>query len=240
MRLFISLISITFLFIQGKAQEQTQRIKIVGKVFDAKKSSQFNKLMVINRKTQSGVFGNLDGTFTISINRSDTISVHALGYAPSRICFKDSSLTKNTFEVNVMLYSLNINLSEIVFVAPRDLNEIQKDIEKLGYQKRYKETPEVADMMLSPITALYERFSRFEKQKQEAKRLQNESNRRKVLKELFQIYVTAEIIELEDWEFDDFVSYCNFDDEFIKNATQYELVMAVKRKFERYVEVRKF
>ena len=234
------LLFLLFLFFYEIALSQNDVLKIHGQLVDLQGVTQFNKVMVINRRTSNGVFGSLSGQFTITINRADTLSIHALGYSPSRICFKDSLSTLNEFFISVRMYRLNIRLDEIVFVAPRDLDQIQKDIEKLGYKKTYKETAEISDVLQSPITALYERFSHFEKQKAEARRLQNESNRKKLLKELFRIYVTAEIIDLEDWEFDDFINYCNFDDEFIKKATQYELVMAIKKRYDRYVEVRKY
>lgn len=229
-----------FLFFYEFSFSQSDLIRVHGTLVDLLGESQFNKVMVINRRTSTGVFGSLTGEFTISVKRSDTISVHALGYSPSRICFKDSSANKTDFEVRIVMYRLNIRLDEIVYVAPRSLDQIQKDIEKLGNKRTFKETPEVSDVLQSPITALYERFSHFEKQKAEARRLHNESNRKKLLKELLRIYVTAEILDLEDWEFDDFINYCNFDDEFVKSCTQYELVIAVKRKYDRYMEVRKY
>ncbi len=222
------------------SQHADDLIKVHGQLVDVQGATQFNKLMVINRRTQNGVFGNFSGQFSISLKRSDTLSIHALGFSPSRLCFRDSSSTQKEFDIKITVYRLHVNLDEIVFVAPRDLDQIQKDIDKLGYKRTYNQTPEVADVLQSPITALYERFSHFEKQKAEAKRLTNESNRKKVLKELFKIYVNAELLDLEDWEFDDFVNYCNFDDTFVKAATQYDLVMAVKRKYDRYKEVRKY
>ena len=229
-----------FLFFYEFGQAQNDLIKVHGQLVDLQGVTQFNKVMVINRRTSNGVFGSLSGHFTISFKRTDTISIHALGYSPSRLCFKDSASNVSEFTIQVKMYRLNIRLDEIVFVAPRDLDQIQKDIDKLGYRKTYKETSEVSDVLQSPITALYERFSHFEKQKAEAKRLQNESNRKKLLKELFRIYVTAEIIDLEDWEFDDFINYCNFEDEYIKASTQYELVIAIKKKYDRYIEVRNY
>jgi hypothetical protein len=222
------------------SQVNNEIITVKGQLLDLKGATQFNNVMVINRRTQNGVFGNLFGQFSIIIKRTDTISIHALGFSPTKVCYKDSTITNKEIQSKIALYRLNVSLDEIVFVAPRDLNEIQKDIQKLGYQRKYDKTAEFTDAINSPITALYERFSHFEKQKAEAKRLQNESNRKKILKELFKIYVNAEILDLEDWEFDDFVNYCNFDDSFIKASTQYELVMAVKKKFERYKEVRKY
>jgi hypothetical protein len=231
---------LSFLFFYEFGYTQNDLIKVQGQLVDLQGVTQFNKVMVINRRTSNGVFGSLSGQFTISFKRSDTISIHALGYSPSRLCFKDSASNISEFTIQVKMYRLNIRLDEIVFVAPRDLEQIQKDIDKLGYRKTYKETPEVSDVLQSPITALYERFSHFEKQKAEARRLQNESNRKKLLKELFRIYVTAEIIDLEDWEFDDFINYCNFEDEYIKASTQYELVIAIKKKYDRYIEVRKY
>ena len=127
---------------------------------------------------------------------------------------------------------LYFELKEVSVFANRGLNEIQNDIDKLGVKKSYNTTG--ANALESPITALYERFSKFEQSKRKVAEWENEDLKRDILRYLFRLYVKNEVIDLKDDEFDAFIKYLNLNDEFIKNASQFELVMAIKGKYESF------
>ena len=55
--------------------------------------------------------------------------------------------------------------------------------------------------MQSPITFLYETFSRQAISKRLVEQLENDDRRRALLQELFTKYVDYDIVELESWEF---------------------------------------
>ena len=58
--------------------------------------------------------------------------------------------------------------------------------------------------------------------------------KRDILKDLFRLYVKHDVINLSDEDFDAFIKYLNLSDEFIQTATQFELVMAIKGKYESF------
>jgi uncharacterized protein YecA (UPF0149 family) len=78
------------------------------------------------------------------------------------------------------------------------------------------------------------------KQEELAYELMNEARRKELLKELFVKYVSADIIDLDEKEFDDFIDFCNVSDEFLQKASQYEFIEYVKQKYQLYVEVTKY
>ena len=133
---------------------------------------------------------------------------------------------------DISLHKLQFELKEVSVFANRSLNEIQNDIDKLGVRKTY--TAEGINAFESPITALYERFSKFSKSKQKVAEWENEDLKRDILKDLFHLYVKYEVIDLKDDEFDTFIKYLNLSDEFILKASQFELVMAIKGKYESF------
>jgi hypothetical protein len=105
----------------------------------------------------------------------------------------------------------------------------------LGYDER--------DYMLSginavqsPITFLYQQFSRKEQSKRQVAYMENEDRKRELLKELFRLYVDYDIISLSDEQFDDFITYLNVSDEFLKHylraATPREIVARMLRNLE--------
>jgi len=211
----------------------SQNVSIVGKVYDRDNpQALLNKLMVINKRTNMGIFANADGTFKISAEQSDTILFSALGYLQKKICLADSAPKKN-FYVDVALSKLYFTLKEVSIFPVKSLNEIQKEIDKLGVKSTYM-TNGLADAVSSPISYLYERFSKFERSKRQVAEWENEELKRDVLKDLFRVYVKYDVIDLSDEEFDAFIKYLNLSEEFIQNATQFELVMAIKGKYENF------
>ena len=225
-----------FFTLLGIAQDS--KVIVSGTVLGEGGVSDFMTLFVVNKRTRVGNFGNPNGTFEIKVNKSDTILIGANGYETKKITVNDS-IEKSNYVVQVQLVRLNVKLKEVAVFAPRDLNEIYKDIEKLGFNRKdYLVTG--IDALNSPITALYASLSRKEQRKIEAFELMNEGQRRELLKELFKRFVDNNIIELSEEQFDDFVDFCNVSDEFMKNSTQYEFIEFIKMKFSLYAEMTRF
>ncbi|MBL7925794.1 MAG: hypothetical protein JNK61_02700 [Bacteroidia bacterium] len=212
--------------------DETPRIQIAGVVYDGDSKISINNLMVINKTTQQGFFAGASGSFAINAGKNDTLIIAATGYQNAVFCFKDSALQTDYF-VRIYLKHLQVQLKEVRIIAPRDLDDIQRDIEKLGYKKS-DYVIGGADALSSPITFLYSQYSKRERARRHIAQLRNEDKKRELLKELLAKYVANEVINLSDDEFDHFIDYCNVSDAFMQNATQYEFIMFIKRKFEFY------
>lgn len=206
-------------------------VRINGQAYDKDSKLPLPKLMVINKRTNNGTFADSEGKFSFIAFQSDTIMLSAVGFKTKRICLTDS-IPKKQYDVMVPLEKLYFTLQEVSVFAPKTLNEIQKDIDKLGVKKTY--TTQGLDAISSPITFLYERFSKFAQSKRKVAEWENEDMKRDVLKDLFRLYIKHEIIDLNEEEFDAFIKYLNLSDDFIKNATQLELVMAIKGRYENF------
>ena len=234
---FYITIFLVFISVHSHAQnalstEAPAPVTITGRAYDKdNKNLPLTKLMIINKRTNNGMFADAEGKFTLSIIPTDTLIFSAIGFKVKKICFKDS-IAKQKSYFEIALQQLQYDLGEVSVFAQRNLNDIQKDIDKLGVKKLY--SVEGIDAIESPITYLYERFSKFGKQKQKVAEWENEDLKREVLKDLFRLYVKYDIIDLNDDEFDAFVKYMNLSDEFIQNATQFELVMAIKGRYESF------
>jgi len=206
-------------------------ITISGQAFDKESKLPLPKLMIINHRTNQGVFADAEGKFSITAMQSDTILFSAVGFMVKKITLKDSTIRKKYY-VEVTLNKLQYTLKEISVFATRNLNEIQRDIDKLGLKSTY--TLDDLNALGSPITYLYERFSKFGRSRQKVAEWENADLKRDILKDLFRLYVQNDIIDLDDSEFDAFIKYLNLSDEFIQNATQFELTVAIKGKYESF------
>lgn len=207
-------------------------ITISGQAYDKETKLPLPKLMVINKRTNNGIFADSEGKFSITLKQTDTIMFSAIGFKLKKISLNDS-VQKSYYYLYIPLEKLYFNLKEVSVFAPRTLKEIDKDIYNLDSSKAYRSYTDI-NAIESPITYLYERFSKFGKSKQKVAEWENEDLKRDILKDLFRLYIKYDIIDLNEEEFDAFIKYCNLSEDFIKNASQLELVMAIKGKYETF------
>lgn len=192
----------------------------------------FYDLMIVNKRTRSGTFGNADGTFTVRALQTDTLMIGSIGHQTIWITMADS-VPKASYEVALKLRPISVQLAEVEILPERTLREIQKDIDKLGYKESDYRISTV-NALESPITFLYQEFSRRERSKRLVAQLENEDRKRELLKELLMKYVAYDIINLNDEAFDDFIDFLNVPDDVIKGLSQYEFLLYVKKRYELY------
>lgn len=183
--------------------------------------------MAVNRNSGGGAFVELDGSFLLRACPGDTLVFGAIGYySVERPVFE--GMEKE--DVQVTLKHLQVEVGTAEVLAPRTLKQILRDIETLGYDEKDYRISSV-DAFSSPITFLYEQFSRVERSKRLVAELENTDRRRELLQELFSKYVDYDIIQLDADEFKAFAEFCDPGDELLQTWTQYEFIMYVKRQF---------
>lgn len=207
-------------------------VTIRGQVTSSANDRAYYDLMIVNKRSRTGAFGNPDGSFVVQALRTDTLLIGSVGHRTAMITMADS-VPKPEYRVLVRLLPLVVRLPEVEVLSPRTLEQIQKDIEKLGYRDSDYRISQV-DAVQSPITFLYQEFSRRERSKRLVAQMRNEDRKRELLRELLQKYVEYDIINLSDEAFDDFIDFCAVPDEVIKGLTQYEFLLYVKKKYELY------
>ena len=235
-RLILTLIFLIPLVSFSQETSQDSTIFISGKVTDVN-GRPIPDLLVVNRSSGRGVFGEADGSYLIKCRKEDEIQIGGLGYSSQTITYRDSTY-KPQYTYNTVLLRLQINVPEAQVIAPRELREIIADINTLGYEEKDYRTSGI-NALESPITFLYESFSKKERSKREVIELENRDKRRELLKELFVKYVEYDIIQLEDDEFDRFVTFMDPGDEMLQLLSQYEFILYTKDKFEDFKHVRK-
>jgi len=211
-----------------EAQQDAQIIRVIGKVLDEREQPISNTI-IVNRRTKTGGFGKPDGTFSVECLKSDSLTVTSLGYFTRTVCFDDSTV-KDVYRITTYLEQRTYRLAQVEVFAARDLEKIQEDIKKLGYREEDYMLSGI-NAAMSPITFLYQQFSRKEQSKRLVAQLENEDMKRELLKELFNHYVDYHIIELSDEDFDAFIDYINVTDEFLIQSSQYDFLIYVKDRF---------
>ncbi len=219
---------IALLLITGITALAQGPVTVHGQVQGGDGEKVFYDLMIVNRRLRTGSFGNVDGTFTVNALRNDTLLIGAGGYVTRTVPlseYADGELAS----LRVVLRPWEIELKPVAVLPDRTLKEIQEDINKLGYNERdYRQSG--VDAFQSPITFLYQEFSRRERSKRQVAELRNEDRKRELLRELLHKYVQYEIINLGNESFDDFIDFCAVPEEVIKGLSQYDFLIYVKKK----------
>jgi len=220
--------------IGNKPNYNDSLITITGRVMDTSKYVSFYNVMIVNKTAGKGIFGSYDGTFKITVKKSDIVGLSVTGYKTQYLSFKNKTYKKN-YEVIIYL-DLNSFVAKNVIVTPyKTLEELKK--ERAAIAKREVPTVTVASAIESPITALYMAFSKREKTKRLIAEMEYEDQKRNVVKEILRLYVHNDIIDLEDDEFDSFITFLNLNDRFLKTAKDYDLITYIKYKYEHYSKI---
>lgn len=207
---------------------QAQTITINGRAIDDTTGGTLYKVIIINQRTSEGTIAQ-DGKFSMLAYKTDTILISASGFSIKKLCFHDSAL-KEVYNVVIRLYSLSSTLQEVHIYSTHSFNEIHNEEKELGNIRNTDTYKSVS--IMNPITLLYERFSKLENSKRKVAKLEDEEKKREILKDLFHLFIKYDIIDLSDNKFDAFIDYLNLSDSFIKNSTDYELLMTIKSKYE--------
>ena len=188
--------------------------------------------MVANTRTGQGIFTEADGRFILKVQRTDTIVIRAFGYQLRKISFADSTV-HDQYDFIVPLFHQSIQLREFTFKDVRPADSVLKDIQHLGYnQKDYMLN--ASEAFMSPITALYQEFSKKERSKRKVAELLNDDKRKSLIIELLYYYYRNGIINLDPSAFEDFTAHSSFNDELLKSFTAYELAVYIKNKIALY------
>lgn len=209
---------------------QCEEVYLKGRVVDTTFSQSFYNLMVINQTTKQGVYGRPNGEFAVYARRGDRIGFSVKGYTKEFIVIPDVS--NCTFDTIIYLQTRLQEYDEITVYPIKSLEQIKKEREEIS--RRETRTVTGIDAFKSPITFLYERFSKRAQSKQFVAKMEHQDNMNEIVKELLRAYVSYDVVYLEDEEFTDFINFLNIDEHFLKTATDYELIIYIQGKLEHY------
>jgi hypothetical protein len=214
---------------------QCDKVFVSGRVIDTLRPQSFYNLMVINRTTGRGIFGQPDGYFSVYVRPNDKIALSTKEYPIYEFTAKPDSNCQ--CQVIAYIEKLPQQVQEVVVKPLKTLEQIKEERKNLVL----RETRQVTgiEALQSPITALYQAFSKKEQNKRWIAEQKYKDDQRQVVKELLRLYVAYEIIEMEEDEFDDFIIFLNADPDFLKTAAEMELVLFIKDKFEHFKLIRK-
>jgi hypothetical protein len=211
------------------------QITVTGVIKDKETKRVLSYAFVINQRTQNGVFADQKGQFTISALPTDSLLFSLTGYNYTKVFLKDS-IPKTSYNLTVYLSVKSVQLRQFTIKAPKTYDQIIRELE-IAERTKIAATP-LADAVSSPITFLYNQFSKEGKARTKIAALRSEDAKMELLRELFTRYMVAHIIDIDELQVDDFIKYSNLTNNYTQFETEYELVVYVKELFVKYKQYR--
>jgi hypothetical protein len=213
---------------------RAQEIVVEGRVKGPSGAITGSQVYVVNKSNGRFTIADAFGRFSLKIDRKEEIFISCSGYNRSVLRFSDSTL-KQVYQVLVQLSPVEYTLKP-VYIPRRPAEDIRKEMQKLGVEK--SPAAKLINPIENPISFLYYTFSKRERQKREIQEIENQAKTRQLLKELLRLYVEEGLFYLPDTEFDAYLDFCPLPEEYLKTATDYELIARLKNCYFRFEERR--
>jgi hypothetical protein len=224
------LLSFFVLLLSSPTWAQCEQVLVSGKMIDTLRLQNFYNLMVVNKTTGRGVFGQPNGHFSVYASTGDLIALSTKGYPVYQFVVKPDENCQS--KVLAYIERLPQETPEVIVRPLKTLEQIKEERENLAL--RETRTVTGVSALQSPITFLYQAFSKKEQNKRWIAEQEYKDDQRRIVQELLRLYVAFDIIELSDTEFDAFITFLNIDEQFIKTATEMELILFIKDKYDHY------
>ena len=212
------------------SSQNCSEVLIIGQVEDTLQPQGFYNLMVINKTNQRGVFGNPNGSFSVYASVGDEIAFSVKGYPTKSVMVRPDENCQ--LIIDIYISKKPQEFDEVIIYPIKSLQDIKEERERLSM--RETRTVTGVNVLQSPITALYERFSKKAQSKQLVAKMEFQDNQEKVLKELLRAYVSYDVVYLSEEHFENFIYFLNMDEYFLRTASDYELIVYIKDKLEHF------
>ena len=234
MRPVILLLSGSFaLFLFGVNPAQAQGRYVVGMVLDQANQNGVDQVYVTNKRTTQRVRTNSVGRFFITALPND--SLIATSQTHFRMGIRWDSSENPVIIISKLPFTIDrtYDLAEVTIKAKR-YEEVKREIQQLLAEPTAsrKVTGEQAfDRMAdgAGITLLYEMFSKEAKGRRKAAVLSQEYRRQRLATERMRLLVD-QATDLKGVDVDYLVEFCNFSDEDVLEASDYDLINGIQQR----------
>ena len=234
---------------------ETEPIVLKGQVIDFDSKEPLSGSHLFNLNTVIGTISNDKGFFQIKTQLNDTLYVSYIGFQSIKLKITNDLLKGN--ELVIELHEKAEQIDEVVVKShkligvleidaknvPKDkyarihINGISQTYE-VGVQKPRTYTSAVAALS-NPIDFVYNRFGRKPRELNKLKKLRDDDHLRRLLDNSDNRELMMEYLNLDAEDLAELLNECNYSDQFIRQASDLQLIEAVLLCYENYKAVRK-
>jgi hypothetical protein len=232
MRLLLLLLLVPFF---GLAQAPPY---VVGKVLDDSTRQGIDNATVTNPRTKQVGRTNRLGAFYLLVKPGDSILVRSLTHGRAGLRWDGETAEPVIRMKRQFPDEIAIELPNVTIRGKRE-EEIRRELEQILSEPTARKglsEDEILGLAQSPITLLYEAFSKVAKSRRKAAVLSQQYRRHKLADYRLEL-IANQATSLTGDELEAFKKFCNLSDEFILTASEYDLTYAVLHRFEAYRHV---
>jgi hypothetical protein len=198
------------------ASAQPVMRELSGTVIAEDSITPLSKVTIVNTRSRELTVSNPVGNFTIQVAESDSLMVTFIGFAPHTIAV--SSLGTPGSKVKIYMKSSVYQLKPISFTIQR-----VPRVDHEHYQRIFNRPKPTA---MSPISALYERFSKRGKELRKLEEDYNEYEYQKLEMRRYRDAIFPAI--MDDSELIRLIVHCRLSRYFVQSAIEYDFIFAVR------------
>ncbi len=239
------------------AQTENNTITLSGTVFNKKDSFPIPKVSIMNYRTLDGVICTSKGYFEITIAKGDSLCFTAMGFDNYILSFKEN----NSNNLNIYLTEATYNLKEVTIWPYANKDEFKKAFKELqlpddrvelnlpevkvdsvptihlGGAKVFIKDAKLTMVREGPFTKLYEQYSKAGRERTAYRELLVKDANEKMVALKYNVAFVKNVTGIKD---DDqaasLMEYCCLPEEFVLNANEYDLVLAVEDCYQEYIK----
>lgn len=230
-------------------------VVVSGYVFDVDKDSVLTFANVYNTRTMRGTITDRNGFFRYYALPGDTLWFSSMGYYPLQYKIIDDpgSRIQDTFYLKARTYKIpDVDILALTryeklryevknMEVPRDVKNARNNFPVVNHNVNafYERNSESFGLIMSPISALYDAFSKEGKERRKLAELM----RQDAIDEKIALKYNEDLVNrVTGFEGDlliEFMEFCNFSEEFLLNAPDYYLIEILIEQYQAFCVLKK-
>lgn len=234
---------------QDKESSREDEIHLSGELVNKEDGEIIPYVHIINKNTDQGTTSDLNGKFNITLSRQDTLIFSAVGYNQYTLTFTEKSNPTDHYFIRIQLDPATYELSPVNIFAFKEEAAFKQDILDLKIPLEAKPNVVIPGAYVgpgkdvnarfalgSPVSAIQNLFSKEAKELRKYREVVKDYPKVKTINEKYNMEIVKEITGLKDEKLNEFMLFCKMPDEFILQANEYEIILAVNDCYKEFLE----
>ncbi|WP_266367096.1 hypothetical protein [Tellurirhabdus rosea] len=229
-----------FLFIlllasAGTLQAQSTQKYVLGRLLDQDTKKGVNRAVVLNKRTGQKARTNEAGRFVVLALPGDSLIATSQTHARSGIRWNGVQEEQVMYSKRELSDEKVVQLNEVTVIGKHE-EELRRELQRALAEPELREKltgDQVLSLAQSPVTLLYEAFSKKAKADRKAAVLWQKYRWKQLAEYRFRL-VAGNATDLSGDKLDQFMDYCKLEDDFILSASDYDLTYTILQKHKKF------
>lgn len=235
---------------EAESNAQDSTTKLAGRIISVTDKKPLQSAHIVNLNSVVGTVTNRRGEFKISAKVNDTIFISYVGFQSIKLKVTKDLLRGNKLEIAI--HEKTIDIDEVTVKAHNLIGVLEIDAKNVprdeysrihieGLPQAYEigrpqstEYNTLAGALFNPIDFWYNKFGKKPKELKKLKKLKEEDQLRDIMEEKFSREILMDYMDMSRKELNDLLKDCNYSNNFIRKASDLQVIEAVLECYENY------